>query len=145
MAGTKSDYLVHMELDASMGDGTYTEPASVYLALCKSAVAAGDNASALSEPTTWTNYARELIPPASFGAAASRQKLNTAIIDFGTATSTLDEDLTHWAIVDSASGAGNVLWFGTLGTSFTVSNGTPVSVGVNGIELEVSATPGTPA
>lgn len=143
-AGTMSDYVAHMVMNATFNDGAFTIPTNVYLALCKSAVATDDAAEDLVEPTLWTNYARELIPAASMGAAAGRQKTNTAEVDFGNAVTTADESLTHHAIVDTSSGAGNVIWLGTLAQTIVVQNGNPVKVPIGSLVIEIESSFNTP-
>lgn len=143
--GTMSDYLANMLLNASMNDGGFTLPTNVYIALATSQPALDANASTLAEPGgTWTNYARVQIPAASMGPAATRKKTNTSPIDFGTAVTGGNVNITHWAIVDSASGAGNVLWVGDFESTIVVQNGNPVSIPAGDLDLEILTTEGVP-
>lgn len=143
--GTMADYLAHMTLNASVNDGTFTNPTNVYLTLATAAITAGMNASAITEPTaTWTNFARKQLAAGELDAAASRAKANGTAQSFGTATTTANTNCTHWAIVDSASGAGNMLWYGTLDGTIVVQNGNPVSVPIGSLKLAISTTLGTP-
>jgi hypothetical protein len=147
--GTMSDYLANMLLNASVGDGTFTEPTNVYLTFATTTIVAGDDATTIDEPDegspAWSNFARKEITAANWNAAASRAKTTSIELDFGTATTTGDVDMTDWCIVDAASGAGNMLWYGTLDGTITVQNGNPVTVPIGDVDIAVSTALGTPS
>lgn len=136
--GTMSTALANMLLDASLG-GTFTPPTDVYLALCTSLPALTATGLTIAEPGgTWSNYGRVAVT-ASFGAATSRKKTSTAIVDFGTATTTANVSITHWAIVSSASGDGIMYWLGAFDGTLVVQNTNPVKVETGRLVLEVLA------
>lgn len=139
--GTMADFLAHMTLDAAMSDGTFTNPTDVYVMLSTTTIAAADNASVAVEPDeatpAWSDYARIITTDANWDAAASRAKNYSADVDFGTATTAGDVDITDWALVDSLSGAGNMLYFGKTDGTITVQNGNPVKITANNLDISV--------
>ncbi len=138
--GTSSDYLADMLLDAACGDGTFTEPTNLYLALCTVTPVVGDTGSSITEAgANWTNYGRVLVAPADLSAAAGRSKTNSAEIDFGTATTTANETIVGWALVDASSG-GNALFVGDFNVPIIVQDGNPVKVPVGALDLHVDPT-----
>lgn len=138
--GTISDFASNELLDHLMGDGAYSSPAGVYLALDETATAIGDTGSTISEPAlaNWTNYAREQLASASFDASASRQKNYAADVDFGTASITgADVSINGWAICDSATrAAGNALWIGQFSSTITIQDTNPVKVTANNLDIK---------
>ena len=149
-SGTKTNYLAHALLDHSMGDGSFTAPTNVYLALDTTVPTVADTGATISEPNgTWTNYARIQLTAANFEAAGGttvRQKIYNAVVDFGTATCSASTNINGWAIVDNGTiGAGNALWVGQFSPLITVQDGNPVSVPSGQLILEESATFGTPS
>ena len=142
--GTMSDYAVHEVLDALLNDGTISI-AATYLGLTTVAVTAGMNASATTEPSSWSNYARQEVTAGNWTAATARAKDNATALDFGTATVGADEDLVGWFIASTASGAGDILFYGTLDGTVTVQNGNPVTVPIGSLKVDISTALGTPA
>ena len=142
--GTMSDYAVHEVLDALLNDGTISI-AATYLGLTTVAVTAGMNASATTEPSSWSNYARQEVTAGNWTAATARAKDNATALDFGTATVGADEDLVGWFITSTASGAGDILFYGTLDGTVTVQNGNPVTVPIGSLKVDISTALGTPA
>ena len=142
--GTMSDYAANAVLDALLNDGSLSI-AGTYLGFATATITAGMNASAITEPSNWTNYAREEVTAANWDAAATRAKDNGTELDFGTATCTADEDLTGWFLCTTASGAGDVLFYGTLAGTITVQNGNPVTVPAGSLKVDISTTLGTPS
>jgi hypothetical protein len=140
--GTIADFAANKLLDHVMGDTSFTIPAAVYLAFDTTIPVVGDSGSSMTEPnSTWTNYARQQLLSASFDAAASRQKNYSAIIDFGTATTTTDTTLKGWAILNGSTiNAGDCLWIGTTDGDVIVQNGNPVKVTAGNLDIKFSAT-----
>lgn len=116
-----SDYLKNEILDHIWNDGAWTAPTNIYAALCTAATVDSDDASTITE-ANYTGYARVEITAAMMDAAASGSKDNGSAITFGQCTAG-SNTVTHVAIVDSASGAGNMLLHTALDSSLAVSNG----------------------
>lgn len=148
--GTISTALANALLDHVSGDGAHTAPTNVYLGLTLGTVpAVGDSLAALDakEPDNgspaWSNYARVQLTAANFDAAASRTKNYSADVDFGTATTAGNVDVTGWFICDAASGTvGNVLWVGDFAATITVQNGDPVKVPAGQLDITIKTAKG---
>jgi hypothetical protein len=108
MIGGMSDYLENKLLDHALGKTTYTMPTN-HLALF---TAAPTDAGGGTE-VTGGSYARQNATTA-LGAASSGSSTTTSQITFPDATANWGEILA-WATFD-ASTAGNMLWWGWLGT-----------------------------
>lgn len=116
MADAKSDYLEKKILDHALGTATFTRPSAVYVALFTSdPTDAGSGAEVAGG-----SYARQAV---TFGAA-------TTVGGVSSASSTTDASftnlpsatITHAAVYD-ASTAGNLLYYGPLVNSKTVTAG----------------------
>lgn len=120
-----SNFLEDKILDHVLGEGarTFTSPATIYLALFKetgTGTLANLEAGTLTDEisTSGTAYARQGVnfSAASSGTAATNGTVSwtTATADWGTVTAV--------AVMD-ASTAGNVLFYGNLTASKTISSG----------------------
>ena len=109
-------------LDCYFGATAYAAPATLYFALCTAAPNDASTGSTLTE-AAYTNYVRKSMTnnKTTWGSAASGSVANAAAITFATCGAT-PATVTHYAICDAAS-AGNVLAWGDLTTSKTISNG----------------------
>lgn len=126
--GSFSDYLEAKLLDHVVGKTSFTMPSTVYVALYTTAP---NDASTAGTPSpgvevTGGSYARKSTAGADWNAAASGSISNANTITFVTATGSWGTVLA-FALVDSASGAGNILAWGTLGTSKTIGTGDTAS------------------
>jgi hypothetical protein len=137
MASGKSSYLSKKLLDDVLGATAYTGPATVYVALWTSALD-GTSTGATAGETAYTGYARVAITnnttnfPAATGSS-NGSKNNANAITFaanGGAASTI----TYVCLVDSASGAGNILWWGSI-TSTTINSGDTPQINANGLTV----------
>lgn len=113
-------------LDHLFGDGAYTVTAPVYLALCTVAVTESDTAATITE-ATYTGYARLAITAADMSAAASGAKTNANVLTFAACTAGSSVVL-GFAICTSASGAGDITFFGTLPAVTVSTTQTPATV-----------------
>ena len=118
---TASDYFENEILDHTYNDGSWTAPTTFYIALCTAPTADSDGAGDLTE-ATYTGYARKSFLATDLDAAASGSKTNGNAITFAACTGG-SSTVTHIAIVDSASGAGNIIQHGAIDSSLAVSNG----------------------
>lgn len=117
----KSNYLANADVGHNLGKLAFTMPAAIYLALCTGTPSQASTGATLAE-ATYTGYARVQIPAASLSSATSGIITNSADIAFAACTGG-SSTIVGWAICDaSGTGAGNVLYYGSLG-SFSVSNG----------------------
>lgn len=117
--GTFSNYFAHKMLDHQFKNTAYTPATNLYVGL--STANPGDSGSGLAEPSG-SAYAR--VNKNTWDAAASGATENTGAITFPTATGSWGT-VSHSFIAD-ASTAGNILFYGALGTSQAVVNGNVV-------------------
>lgn len=113
MAGF-SDYLELEVLDHVFGGASYTAPATIYVALYT--VAPSDTGGGTE--VSGGGYARQSM---AFGTASSGSISNSGSVEFPTATADYGT-VVAMGLFD-ASSAGNLLAYGNLTTSKTVSNG----------------------
>ncbi len=82
----------------------------------------GEAGSAVTSEATYTSYARVGVTGATgFSAASGGSTANTGLIQFPQCTGGTNT-LTHVSIVTTASGAGQILYSGALGSSLAVAN-----------------------
>ena len=123
MAGSKSDHLENAIGSHILGAATYTPVVTTYIGLWTAALNDASTAATAGE-VSGGGYARVALTnnqtnwPAWSGGATS----NGIAIDFGTASGNWGT-VTHFAIVSSASGAGNILYHGDLTVSKTINSG----------------------
>ena len=97
-------------------DPAWRAGASVYLALYTADP--GEAGSANTNEAGYTGYARVALTKASAFSGTNPQA-NAALIQFGKCTAA-PETVTHWALVTTASGAGQILISGALSQSLDV-------------------------
>lgn len=116
----KSNFLRNEVLAAKLGTGTFAEPATVYVALYTSDPTQADTGTEV----TGGGYAR--VATATDGTTWSAVDADTWDNDVeiafpeSTGAWSSSASITHVGIRD-ASTAGNLLWYGTLGTARTVT------------------------
>lgn len=117
MAGSKSDYLENQVLDIVLGDGTFTNPANVYIALF---TAAPTDAGGGTE-VTGGSYARVTVVnnATNWPAASSGSKSNGAAFTFTQATASWGT-VVAFGIFDALT-VGNLLYWGDLTTSKAIA------------------------
>ena len=100
-------------------DPSYRAGATQYLALFT-----GDpgEAASLAAEATYTGYARVALTKASAWTGAGNPFTNAALIQFGACTAGTNA-LTHFAVVDTASGAVAMMISGALSATLNVSAG----------------------
>jgi hypothetical protein len=110
-----SNYLENALLNATLRNTSYTSVATVYAALFTS----DPTEAGTGTECTGTGYARKAI---TFAAPSNGVTTNSAAAcEFDQATGTWGT-LTHFAIFDALT-TGNMLYYGALTTSKTISNG----------------------
>lgn len=110
-------YTSNKLLDHLSGKTAYTMPTvSVALYKTQPTIAGGGTECA------YTGYARDTTAGADWAAAGSMANTNATELSFGTKTAGTDETVGWWATFDAAT-AGNMLEFGAVTTSKTITNG----------------------
>lgn len=100
-------------------DPSYRAGATQYLALFTADP--GETASLAAE-ATYTGYARVALTKASAWTGTASPYTNTNLIQFGACTAG-SSAITHFAVVDTASGAVNMMISGALSATLNVSAG----------------------
>jgi hypothetical protein len=100
-------------------DPAYRAGATQYLALFTADP--GETASLAAE-ATYTGYARVALTKASAWTGTASPYTNTNLIQFGACTAGTSA-ITHFAVVDTASGAVNMMISGALSATLNVSAG----------------------
>jgi hypothetical protein len=100
-------------------DPAYRAGATQYLALFT-----GDpgEAASLAAEANYTGYARVALTKASAWTGSASPFTNAALIQFGQCTAGTN-GITHFAVVDTASGAVSMMISGALSSTLNVSNG----------------------
>lgn len=120
---SKSNTAENATLDANLRavDPSYRANASRYIAL--HTADPGDAGTAVTSECAFGSYARVAVTAATgFTAAAAGSSSNTGVISFPECTSG-SELVTYCSIVDTASGAGTIIYSGALTASRTISSG----------------------
>lgn len=120
---SKSNSSEDATLDALLRavDPSFRSNANRYIALYTADP--GEGGSANTNEAAYTSYARVTVTAATgFSAAASGSSNNTGLIQFPECTGG-SETITYVAIVDTASGAGVIIYSGALTASRSVSSG----------------------
>jgi hypothetical protein len=100
-------------------DPSYRSGATQYLALFSADP--GETASLAAE-ATYTGYARVALTKATAWTGTSSPFTNAALIQFGACTAGTTA-ATHFAVVDTASGAVNMMISGALSATLNISSG----------------------
>ena len=149
-----SNYLELELLDHSLGGsgGAWTAPTTVYVALFSNS--GGGAATALESGTNSTSgtgnwgyyeinngsYARQSV---TFAAASGGSKSSNSTVSFPVATANYDSagsqgaTVTHLAIMDASSGS-NVIFWGALTTSKTVSSGDQFTISSGNLTVSLA-------
>lgn len=140
-----SNYLENKLIDFIFRGVSYSAPATLYVALCTSAVSDSSTGSTISE-VSGGNYARVSITSNTTNWYTTNG--DTAATSSGTNGTTGNANTISWnsvtwaatvtdvAICDAASG-GNVLFFGTLSASKSVASGDSISFAANSLTLQI--------
>lgn len=93
-----------------------------------------EEGSAVSSETAYTNYARVAVARTTGGWTAANPTGNVAAITFPTCGAS-GATITHFGIVDTASGAGVLLYAGQLTSQLIVSNGITPSFAIGALTV----------
>lgn len=113
-------------------DPAWRASASQYIALFK-----GDpgEVGSIAQEADYTGYARVALTKASAWADGGSTFTNADLIQFGVCTAG-NNALTHFAIVDTASGAGNMMYSGPMSITLNVS--APIQPQINAGSLSIT-------
>lgn len=117
MSNTTENATLKMHLQGT--DPSYRAGATQYLALFTSDP--GEVASLVAE-ANYTGYARVALTKSTAWTDAGSTFTNAALVQFGPCTAGTNA-LTHFAVVDTASGAVSQMISGALGATLNVSSG----------------------
>lgn len=111
---------------ANIGDATgiqgSSSPGNLYVSLHTSDP--GEAGSAVTNETAYTNYARQAVARSGSGFTVSGNSVSPAAdVDFPACGATPGAALTHFGIVNTSSGAGVLLYSGTLTPNITMAEG----------------------
>lgn len=108
---------------ANLADNAASSPATnLYVSL--HTADPGESGSQTTSETAYTGYARVAVARTSGGWTVTGNSVSpVANIDFGECTASPGGNLTHWAVGTAASGAGKVLYSGTLSPNIAMAVG----------------------
>lgn len=133
--GSFSDYLELKILDHVFGASSYSAPATMYFAL--STADPGETGSTIAEPSG-NNYARASFTnnKTNWGDAAAGAITNDVAVTFNTASGSWGT-ITHFAVFD-ASTSGNMLIYGTLTTSKSITTGDTPKFNIGDVDITLT-------
>jgi len=139
-----SDYLRGQVLTHIFRDGTFSKPTTLAIALLTTAADANDtgefSTSTGNEVPNSGSYARQTLDPddANWAAISSGATSNLSDITFPTASGSWGT-IVAVAITDSATyDAGNLLFYGTLSVSKTVTSGDTFTFSTNDLDVTLA-------
>jgi hypothetical protein len=131
MAGSMTDYLENKILEHSLGKTSFSMPAGCYIALFTASPTDAGGGTEVS--TASTGYARQQVLAAGWGSATGGSITNAADITFPVATASWNT-ITAIGIFDAVSG-GNMLWWGTLGTSKAIAQNDQFKIAASNLTI----------
>lgn len=85
----------------------------------------GEAGSAVTSETAYTGYARVAAARSGAGFTVTGNSVSPpSAVDFGECTASPGGSITHFSAVNTASGAGVILWSGAFNTAITMAVGT---------------------
>ena len=132
MSNTTENATLKMHLQGT--DPSYRAGASQYLALFTADP--GESASLAAE-ADYTGYARVALTKSSAWTDGGSTFTNAALIQFGACTAGSNA-ITHFAVVDTASGAVNMMISGALSGTLNVSNGIQPQFAAGALSISAS-------
>ena len=100
-------------------DPSWRAGATIYLAL--HTADPGDAGTAVTSEATYTSYSRVALTKSSAWTDGGSSFSNAALIQVPKCTGGTN-DLTHFSLVTTSSGAGQIIYSGALGSTLSVSN-----------------------
>lgn len=131
---SKSNYLENKDLDHNLGKSAFTMPTTVAMALTTVTPTDAMDGTTITE-ATYTGYARKTIAAADLNAASGGTSTNANAITFAACTGG-SSTIIGFAICDNATtGAGNVLYWGTVTSKVIDTSNTPATVAAGGLSV----------
>ena len=97
-------------------------PGSLYVSL--HTADPGETGTAVTSETAYTNYARQAVARSGSGFVVTGNSVSPAAnVDFPECGATPGAAITHFGIVNTASGAGKLLYSGTVTPNITMAEG----------------------
>ena len=124
-----SQYLENKLINATVGNVSYTTPATVYLALYSVPPTANTSGTELSS----NGYSRQTV---TFGSAANGSASSTNTVTFGPATANWSP-IVGSAVTDASSG-GNILYFAGIAAAQVVLNGSSLVLGTGNVTVSLT-------
>ena len=120
---SKSNFLESGFIEAVFGAGSVSPGANLFISL--HTADPGEAGTQLTNEATFGAYARQSVAVPAGWTTGVDNAVNAADITFPEATSG-SETITHFAVGDASSGAGNILYFAALTGSVAVTTGVTV-------------------
>jgi hypothetical protein len=136
MANNLSDYLENELLDHVTGKTAYTMP-TPYLALFTT-LPGEDGTGGVEVSTSGTAYARQACSGATWNAASGGSISTASDVTFPAATASWGTIVGVGLYDGDVEGAGNLLWYGTVGTSKTIDSGDTAKVSAGDLTLSLN-------
>lgn len=135
-----SDYLEGQIRAHLFRTATFAKPTVIAIALCTSAPTDASTGATIPELPNSNGYSRQTLNPSdsNWTAASATDGLtdNASAITFGPVTGSDWAQVTHVAILDSAThGAGNLLLYGTLTTPRTCQVGDSFQFAIGALDV----------
>lgn len=124
----KGNYLSNKTLNEVLGAAAFAAPVTHYVRLYTAAPTSAGGGTEVAT-SDWSNYAPVSLTnnTTNWPTTTTQVKANGVAVDFGTAVIPgANVTVVAFAIWDAAS-AGNLLYWGTLGASKIIQNGSPAS------------------
>jgi len=96
----------------------------------------GETGTAITNETTYTSYARVSISRTTGFTVSGNNAVNAALVQFPTSTGGATP-ITYWAIVTTASGAGQIIDRGALSASVIPSTGVQPQFAASALSISV--------
>lgn len=143
MANAASDYLENATLDFWLGGNTggYATPSSLQVGLFHGTPGTPSTSGTVlynlenndtQDEITLGNYSRQTV---TFGSPSGGSISNDVTVTFPTATANYDGDVTCIAVLDNS---GNVLFYGELTVTKTVTTGDTFQVAISNLQVSLS-------
>jgi hypothetical protein len=132
-----SDAVEKKILDHLTGKTAYASPGPLYLALTTVAVVDSDTAASITE-ASYTGYSRKQIPAADWTAASgTNSTVSNGVLETFPSCTAGTSTIIGWALCSSASGAGDVIAYGTCASTVISTTQTPATVPVGALSISL--------
>lgn len=130
-----SNFLEQTLLGATLLGSSYTSPTTVYVALCTTIASDGDFFTEVATNTGYTRVVAQFSEPTS---GPTWTCVNSNSTGFGTSTTPWGNAVAFGIFDSEAIGSGNLLYWGTLGTSENVGTGNTVQILAGDLTVRLS-------